>query len=101
MLGGERRLVPAAIAQQVQKITPKPVGKTYIAIGVWDWLGGVAVRMLPGGRIVPDGLCSDFRLDVAAFAIIFFVYLERKEPGCPIPSFGRWFYFHRPLPNSR
>ena len=66
MLGGERRLVRAAIAQQVQKITPKPVGKTYIAIGVWDWLGGVAVRMLPGARIEPNSLCIDFRLDVAA-----------------------------------
>jgi hypothetical protein len=44
-------LVRAAIAQHVRKITPKPAGKSYIASGVWDWIGGVAVRMVPGARI--------------------------------------------------
>jgi hypothetical protein len=51
MFGGELRLAPAAIARHVQKITLKPAGKSYIASGVWDWLGGVAVRMVPGARI--------------------------------------------------
>jgi site-specific DNA recombinase len=51
MFGGEPRLVRAAIAQHVQKITLTPAGKSYIASGVWDWLGGVAVRMVPGARI--------------------------------------------------
>jgi hypothetical protein len=67
MFGGEPRLVRAAIAQHVQKITLTPAGKNYIASGVWDWLGStriacnshktretsgdslnVAVRMVPG-----------------------------------------------------
>jgi site-specific DNA recombinase len=51
MFVGEPRLVRAAIAQHVEKITLKPAGKTYIASGVWDWLSGVAVRMVPGARI--------------------------------------------------
>jgi hypothetical protein len=51
MFDGEPRLVRAEIARHVQKITLKPVGKGYIASGVWDWLGGVAVRMVPGARI--------------------------------------------------
>ncbi len=51
MFGGEPSLVRAAIARHVAKITLKPVRKSYIASGVWDWLGGVAVRMVPGARI--------------------------------------------------
>jgi hypothetical protein len=53
MFGGEPRLPRAAIARHVQKITLKPAGKSYIASGVWNWLGGVAVRMVPGARIAP------------------------------------------------
>ena len=64
MFGGEPRLVRAAIAQHVQKITLKPAGKTYIATGVWDWLGGVAVRMLPGDRHAQ--FCHKFFVDLAA-----------------------------------
>src|SRR2546429_7102010 len=30
-------LFPYTTLFRSQKITPKPVGKTYIAIGVWDW----------------------------------------------------------------
>jgi hypothetical protein len=48
--GGEPRLVRAAIAQRVQRTTLKPAGKTHIATGVRVWLGGVAVRMVPGAR---------------------------------------------------
>jgi hypothetical protein len=70
MFGGEPRLVRAAIAQHVPKITLKPAGEIYIASGVWDWLGSTwiacnshkkhetsgdsrnaAVRMVPGARI--------------------------------------------------
>jgi hypothetical protein len=70
MFGGEPRLVRAAIAQHVPKITLKPKGEIYIASGVWDWLGSTwiacnshkkhetsgdsrnaAVRMVPGARI--------------------------------------------------
>jgi hypothetical protein len=54
MFAGEPRLARAAIAQHVQRITLKPQGRSYIASGVWDWLGGgggVAVRMVPGARI--------------------------------------------------
>jgi hypothetical protein len=51
LFGGEPRLVRAAIAQHVQKITLTPTGESYIASGAWDWLGGVAVRMVPGARI--------------------------------------------------
>ncbi len=53
MFAGEPRLARAEIAQHVQKITLKPAGKTYLASGVWNWLGGVAVRMVPGDRIAP------------------------------------------------
>jgi hypothetical protein len=48
---GEPRLARAAIAQHVHRITPTPNGRSYIASGVWDWLGAVVVRMVPGARI--------------------------------------------------
>jgi hypothetical protein len=53
MFSGEPRLARAAIAQHVQRITLIPDGRSHIASGVWDWLGGggVAVRMVPGARI--------------------------------------------------
>jgi len=70
MFGGEPRLVRAAIAQHVSKITLKPAGKTYLASGVWDWLSGVAVRIVPGARMAcsSHGLSPSipFRIEVAA-----------------------------------
>ena len=70
MLTGEARFVRAEIAKHVQKITLTPEGKIYVASGTWDLLGspriacnshkseegkgdssGVAVTMVPGGRI--------------------------------------------------
>jgi hypothetical protein len=51
MLTGEPRLVRAEIAKHVKKITLTPEGRTYVAAGKWDLLGGVAVRMVPGARI--------------------------------------------------
>jgi site-specific DNA recombinase len=51
MWTGEARLVRAQIAKHVEKITLTPEGRTYIAAGAWDLLGGVAVRMVPGARI--------------------------------------------------
>lgn len=73
MFGGEPRLVRAAIAQHVQKITLTPAGKSYIASGVWDWLGGVAVRMVPGAWIarnshpvIPSISVIRFEIEMAA-----------------------------------
>jgi hypothetical protein len=54
MFGGEPRMVRAAIAQHVQKITLKPMCRTYVATGVWDWLGvmgSAAAMVVPGARI--------------------------------------------------
>jgi site-specific DNA recombinase len=51
MLTGEPRFVRAEIAKHVEKITLTPEGRTYIAAGAWDFLGGVAARMVPGARI--------------------------------------------------
>jgi hypothetical protein len=69
MFSGEPRLARAAIAQHVQKITLKPEGRSYIASGVWDWLGGVAVTMVPGARFaprVPQSLASHWPHDCVA-----------------------------------
>lgn len=73
VFAGDPRLARAAIAQHVQKITLKPAGKTYVASGVWDWLGSVAVRMVPGGRlernshpIIPSIPAIPFEIEVAA-----------------------------------
>jgi site-specific DNA recombinase len=51
MLTREPRLARAEIAKHVHKITLTPEGRTYVASGTWDLLGGVAVRMVPGARI--------------------------------------------------
>jgi hypothetical protein len=70
MFGGEPRLVRAAIAQHVQKITLTPEGRTYIASGTWNLLGSVAVTMVPGARIAHSshGLSPSipFRIEIAA-----------------------------------
>jgi site-specific DNA recombinase len=51
LLDGEPQTVRAEIAKHVQKIALTPDGKTYIASGSWNLLGGVAVTMVPGARI--------------------------------------------------
>ena len=56
MWAGDGRLVREEIAKHVRKITLTPVLRTYIATGMWDWLGVLgaeAVTMVPGDRIAP------------------------------------------------
>jgi site-specific DNA recombinase len=51
---GEPRIAREEIAKHVGKITLKPMLRTYIATGVWDWLGVLgtaAAMMVPGARI--------------------------------------------------
>jgi site-specific DNA recombinase len=48
---GEPRLAREGIAKHVQKITLKPMHRTYVASGNWDWLGSVANYVVPGARI--------------------------------------------------
>ena len=43
---GELRIAREEIAKQVRKISLKPMLRTYIATGVWDWLGVLAARLL-------------------------------------------------------
>jgi hypothetical protein len=53
---GEARIAREEIAKHVRKITLKPVVRTYVATGMWDWLrvvGSAAVMVVPGGRIAP------------------------------------------------
>jgi hypothetical protein len=71
--GGEPRLAREEIAKHVQKITLKPVLRTYVATGIWDWLGvlgGAAAMVVPGARIACNshGLnpSISFRIEVAA-----------------------------------
>jgi hypothetical protein len=66
MLTGEPRLVRAEIAKHVEKITMTPEGRTYVAAGKWDLLGGVAVRMVPGARTVHNSPRIEFQIEVAA-----------------------------------
>src|SRR5260370_2039008 len=52
---GEPRIVREEIAKHVQNITLKPVCRTYIATGIWDWLGvlgGAAAIGVPRARPV-------------------------------------------------
>ena len=52
--GGEPRIAREEIAKHVQKIRLKPMLRTYIATGTWDWLGvlgGAAAMVVPGARI--------------------------------------------------
>ena len=51
---GEPRIAREEIAKHVEKITLKPVLRTYVATGIWDWLGvlgGAAAMVVPGARI--------------------------------------------------
>jgi DNA invertase Pin-like site-specific DNA recombinase len=66
MWTGEARLARAEIAKHVAKITLTPQGRAYIASGTWDLLGGVAVRMVPGARLVHSSPGTQFEIDVAA-----------------------------------
>ena len=52
MLTGAPRLVRAEIAKHVHKITLTPEGRTYVNSGTWDLFGRMAVRMVPGARLV-------------------------------------------------
>src|SRR6202030_2134186 len=52
----ERRgaLAREQTAKHVRKMTLKPVFRTYVATGIWDWLGvmgSAAVMVVPGARI--------------------------------------------------
>jgi site-specific DNA recombinase len=54
---GEPRIAREEIAKHVQKIRLKPMLRTYIATGTWDWLGvlgGAAAMMVPGARHGPN-----------------------------------------------
>ena len=66
MLTGEPRIARAEIAKHVQKITLTPEGRIYIASGTWDLLGGVAVTMVPGARIVCNSHHILFHFRMAA-----------------------------------
>ena len=51
---GDPRVAREEIAKHVQKITLRPMLRTYVATGVWDWLGGLelaATMVVPGARI--------------------------------------------------
>jgi site-specific DNA recombinase len=48
---GEPRLAREGIAKHLQRITLKPMRRTYVASGNWDWLGSVANCVVPGARI--------------------------------------------------
>jgi hypothetical protein len=51
---GEARIAREEIAKHVRKITLKRVVRTYVATGIWDWLGVMgpaAVMVVPGARI--------------------------------------------------
>jgi site-specific DNA recombinase len=43
---GEPRIAREEIAKHVQKISLKPLLRTYVASGVWEWLGVLGVRLL-------------------------------------------------------
>jgi site-specific DNA recombinase len=51
---GEVRIAREEIAKHVRKITLKPIFRTYVATGIWDWLGVLgspAAMVVPGARI--------------------------------------------------
>ena len=51
---GEPRIAREEIAKHVQRITLRPMFRTYVATGVWDWLRGLepaATMVVPGARI--------------------------------------------------
>ena len=51
---GEARIAREEIAKHVRKITLRPMFRTYVATGIWDWLGvlgSAAAMVVPGARI--------------------------------------------------
>jgi hypothetical protein len=53
----------------VQTITLKPMLRTYVATGTWDWLGvlgGAAAMVVPGARRVHSSPRIEFQIEVAA-----------------------------------
>ncbi len=51
---GDPRVAREEIAKHVQRITLRPMLRTYVATGVWDWLRGLepaATMVVPGARI--------------------------------------------------
>ncbi len=51
---GEPRIAREEIAKHVQKITLKPMLRSYVATGTWNWLGileHAATMVVPGARI--------------------------------------------------
>jgi hypothetical protein len=51
---GEPRIAREEIAKHVKKITLKPMLRSYVATGTWDWLGvpgPAATMVVPGARI--------------------------------------------------
>jgi hypothetical protein len=66
---GEPRIAREEIAKHVQKITLRPMVRTYVATGVWDWLKGLepaATMVVPGARLVHSSPRTQFQIDVAA-----------------------------------
>jgi hypothetical protein len=54
---GEPRIAREEIAKHVQKIALKPMLRTYVASGTWDWLGvpgRAATMVVPGARHGPN-----------------------------------------------
>jgi hypothetical protein len=53
---GEPRIAREEIAKRVRKITLRPMLRTYVARGIWDWLGVMgraATMVVPGARHAP------------------------------------------------
>ena len=72
---GDPRIAREEIAKHVRKITLKPVLRTYVATGVWDWLGvpgSAAAMVVPGARIAPGVRLSAFPWRPSWFALVRF-----------------------------
>jgi hypothetical protein len=70
---GEPRIAREEIAKHLQKITLKPMLRTYVASGTWDWLGvpgRAATMVVPGARLVHNSRliipAISFEFEVAA-----------------------------------
>jgi hypothetical protein len=65
---GEARIAREEIAKHVRKITLKPVFQTYVATGIWDWLGVLGRAAISGAggpacTVLPQ---AKFLVEVAA-----------------------------------
>ena len=66
---GEPRIARDEIAKHVGRITLRPMLTTYVATGVWDWLGGLepaAAMVVPGAGLVHSSPRTQFQIEVAA-----------------------------------